>query len=70
MSAPDPRAPVGKIVQAAVIEGALIALGVALFLMTGKLYWIIGAAAAGAAVMIGLVVLPQIQRAKDKSLVE
>lgn len=62
---PSAKPPVGKIIQAAVIEAALLALGVTLFVMTGKLYWIILAAFAGGIVMAGLVVIPQVKRARD-----
>lgn len=67
MTAPQsPRPPAGKLAQAALIEGGVLALGVALFVMTGQMYWIIGALVLGSAVMFGLVILPTLQRAKDK----
>lgn len=67
MTAPQsPRPPTGKLVQAALIEGVVLALGVALFVITGQMYWILGAFILGGAVMFGLVIVPTLQRAKDK----
>ena len=48
----------GAIVRAAIIESALIAIGVALYLSTGNIVWMLGAVLAGAAVMIAMVVAP------------
>ncbi|MEP1143433.1 MAG: hypothetical protein ABJH52_06915 [Henriciella sp.] len=49
---PDPRK---KLVTAAMIDGLIIAFGVALFVVSGKLFWIIGAAVLGAAVSVPLI---------------
>jgi hypothetical protein len=67
MTAPQsPRPPSGKIMQAVLIEGVLLALGVALYVMTGHMYWIIGAFFVGSAAMFLLVILPSLKRARDK----
>lgn len=49
---PDPRK---KLVTAAMIDGLIILVGVALFIVSGKMVWIIGAAVLGAAVSVPLI---------------
>lgn len=55
MSAPQGKPEVfGAVVKGAVAEASLIALGVAIYLGTGEIAWIIGAAVFGSAVMLFL----------------
>lgn len=49
---PDPRK---KLVTAAMIDGLIILVGVALFIVSGKMVWIIGAAVLGAVVSVPLI---------------
>ncbi len=44
--------PAKILIKAAIIEAPVLILGVVLFLMTGNLVWIIGAAVLGGAIMI------------------
>lgn len=44
----------GAIIKGAIAEGILMAIGAAIFLATGQIAWLIGAAIVGSAIMLFL----------------
>ena len=63
---PDPRK---KLMLAGALDSVIILVGVALFITSGNMFWVVGAIAIGAAVSVPLIItaMRELKEQKDAS---